>query len=95
MAPHFPFIYDQAEQTIHDLQEFDASDNVLLVIAHDTAPLDPKSGFQFFPNGTLNDWKKDRINEKIRWAFLDDFAHALETGAKQDTKLEAGLTLKA
>lgn len=95
MAPNFPHIYEEAEQTIHDLQEFDAAENVLVVIAHDCAPLEQGSGFKFFPNGTLNEWKKDRLDEKIRWSFLDDFSHAIETGAKQSTKLEAGLVLKA
>ena len=75
------------------MQEFDAAENVLVVIAHDTAPLVKESGFTFFPNGTLNEWKKDRLDERIRWTFLEDFAQAAESGEKQGTKMEAGLVL--
>jgi glyoxylase-like metal-dependent hydrolase (beta-lactamase superfamily II) len=95
MAANFPHVYDQAEQTIHDMQEFDAAQNVLVIIAHDPAPLQERSGFKFFPNGNLNEWKKDRLDERIRWSFLEDFSHAVELGAQQDTKIDSGLTLKA
>ncbi|EFX03459.1 metallo-beta-lactamase superfamily protein [Grosmannia clavigera kw1407] len=74
--------------------EFDAADNVLVIIAHDSAPLMPSSGFQFFPDGTLNNWKKDKLDEKIRWSFLTDFSHAVENGLKQETTLKAGLVFK-
>jgi hypothetical protein len=93
MATNFPHAYDEAEQTIHDMQEFDAANNVLVVIAHDPAPLEERSGFKFFPDGNLNGWRKDRLDENIRWSFLEDFAHAIETSAKQSTKIESGLSM--
>jgi hypothetical protein len=95
MTVNFPHVYDEAEQTIHDMQEFDAAKNVLVIIAHDSALLEERSGFKFFPDGNLKDWKKDRLDEKIRWAFLEDFAHAVETGSQQDTTMASGLILKA
>jgi hypothetical protein len=94
MAPNFPQTYDEAEQTIHDMQEFDAANNVLVIIAHDVSPLKPESGFKFFPNGTLNDWKKDKLDQKIRWTFLQDFELAVEKGTRQETTLEAGVSFK-
>ncbi|KIW30535.1 uncharacterized protein PV07_06274 [Cladophialophora immunda] len=94
MAPNFPQDYQEAEKTIHHMQEFDAAKNILVIIAHDCAPLEPSSGFKFFPNGTLNDWKKDKLDQRIRWAFLEDFQSAIEQGAQQETKMEAGLTFR-
>lgn len=95
MGANYPQFYDEAEQTIHDMQEFDAAENVLAVIAHDSAPLEPRTGFKMFPSGTLNDWKKDKLDEKIRWTFLDDFSLAVEKGVQQETKLEGGFGLKS
>jgi hypothetical protein len=94
MAPNFPQDYQEAEKTIHHMQEFDAAKNILVIIAHDCAPLEPSNGFKFFPNGTLNDWKKDKLDQRIRWTFLEDFQSAIEQGAQQETKMEAGLTFR-
>jgi hypothetical protein len=94
MATNFPQAYDEAEQSIHNMQEFDAATNILVIIAHDCAPLDPRSGFKFFPTGTLNDWKKEKLDESIRWAFLDDFTLAVQNGMQQETKKEGGLTFR-
>ncbi|OAP59204.1 hypothetical protein AYL99_06502 [Fonsecaea erecta] len=97
LAANFSHEHSQAEQTIHYLQEFDAAPNVLCLIAHDTAVLDPAAGVPFFPHGTLNKWKKNRIDEKIRWSFLKDFADAVDRGVRQSdiSTMEAGLPTPA
>ncbi|KAH8901642.1 metallo-beta-lactamase superfamily protein [Thozetella sp. PMI_491] len=87
-------VYDAAVQSIHDMQEFDAAKNVLVLIAHDTAPLKRSSGFKFFPSGDLNNWKQDRLDDNIRWTFLEDFPTAVENGAQQEMALKEGLSFK-
>ncbi|KPI37070.1 uncharacterized protein AB675_3711 [Cyphellophora attinorum] len=57
----------QAQDSVESLQAFDADPNILVVIAHD-----PTSAhvFDFFPNGTLSDWKQKGWKEKGHWGFL-------------------------
>ncbi|KAF2097140.1 hypothetical protein NA57DRAFT_66817 [Rhizodiscina lignyota] len=57
-----------AQRSINALQEFDASPNVMVCIAHDEAL--PKV-VDFFPNGTLNDWQKKGWKPNGRWGFLN------------------------
>lgn len=59
--------------TIEGMQEFDADENVLVVVAHDESLLDV---LEFFPKG-LNDWRSEGLGEKGRWAFLGDFEEAV------------------
>lgn len=94
LAKNFPHVYDQAEQCIHDLQEFDAADNVFVIIAHDSTLLEKEAGIEFFPKGTLNGWREKNLAEKVRWMFLKDFAVAAEEGKTQGTEMEEGLVLK-
>ncbi|CAK7230983.1 hypothetical protein SEUCBS140593_007772 [Sporothrix eucalyptigena] len=94
MAPSFPNNYTDAKNSIQSMQEFDAAQNVLVIIAHDCAPLEPESGFTFFPHGSLNNWKAEKLDERIRWNFLDDFAPAAEKNVKQETTLKGGLVYK-
>jgi hypothetical protein len=58
-----------AMESIRTLMEFDADPNVLTLIAHDPAPLDTMT---FFPNGSINDWKKQGLKEKMHWYFLNE-----------------------
>ena len=64
----------EAKRSIEKLQQFDADDRVLVVVAHDTSLLDV---LNFFPN-TANEWKAKGWKEKGRWKFLDNFAQAVE-----------------
>jgi glyoxylase-like metal-dependent hydrolase (beta-lactamase superfamily II) len=94
LAKNFSHDTDQANQTIHDLEEFDAAENVFVVIAHDPVMLQKEAEIDFFPNGTLNGWKANKLNEKARWLFLKDFAEAAAQGKTQGTEMEDGLVLK-
>lgn len=67
----------QARDTIHKIQAFDAQDNVLCVIAHDSSLLDV---LEYFPQ-TANGWKAKDWKEKGRWKFLADFEKALDQAA--------------
>lgn len=58
-----------AQQSVDALVEFDAHPNVMVCIAHDTALLPI---LDFFPNGTLNDWKQNGWKTKTQWGFLDE-----------------------
>lgn len=60
------------------MQVFDAADNVLVIIAHDATILDENSGLEWFPKGTVKNWKAANTAEKVRWKFLEDFVAAVE-----------------
>ncbi|KIW88410.1 uncharacterized protein Z519_10979 [Cladophialophora bantiana CBS 173.52] len=94
LAKNFSHDTDRANLTIQYLEEFDAADNVFVIIAHDTFLLQKEAEIDFFPHGTLNDWKAKRLNEKARWLFLKDFAEAAEKGLKQETEMGEGIILK-
>lgn len=59
--------------SIRALFEFDADPNVLVMIAHDTAPLDVLKD-SFFPakDGALNAWKQRGYKEKLHWGFVNE-----------------------
>lgn len=83
--------YDLSADVAHNIQEaehsnkcmqlFDAADNVLVIIAHDTTILDNTLGLEWFPHGTLKNWKAANAAEKARWTFLKDFVPAVEQAA--------------
>ncbi|KIV97953.1 hypothetical protein PV10_01648 [Exophiala mesophila] len=73
MAEGFALNRGEAEQTIRNLEAFDAAENVFVVIAHDQTLLD--IGMSTFPKG-VSDWKKKGYAEDGRWAFLEDFSVA-------------------
>ncbi|KAI4191287.1 MAG: hypothetical protein L6R41_000214 [Letrouitia leprolyta] len=58
-----------AQQSIDRLEEFDADENVFVCVAHDVG-LIPVC--DWFPNGTLNDWKAKGWKEKSKWGFLNE-----------------------
>jgi glyoxylase-like metal-dependent hydrolase (beta-lactamase superfamily II) len=94
LTKNFSHDTDRANLTIKYLEEFDAADNVFVIIAHDTFLLHKEAEIDFFPHGTLNDWKAKRLNEKARWLFLKDFAEAVDKGLKQETEIGEGIALK-
>jgi glyoxylase-like metal-dependent hydrolase (beta-lactamase superfamily II) len=75
-----PFCHDAevASQSIAKMQQFDASPNVFVVVAHDPTLLDADVGIPFFPHGTMNDWKAQGYSSQVHWAFLKDFVPAGE-----------------
>ena len=57
--------------SIYALTEFDADDNVLVIIAHDTAPVE-NDEMPFFPKGNINDWKAKGWKGSMHWHFLNE-----------------------
>ena len=60
--------------TIAGLQEFDAADNVLLLVAHDNSV---KDVLTLYPK-SANDWREKDLAKKARWNFLADFEAEFE-----------------
>ncbi|KAL9007756.1 MAG: hypothetical protein Q9173_007043 [Seirophora scorigena] len=58
-----------AQQSVDRLEEFDADENVFVCLAHDGG-LIPVC--DWFPDGTLNDWKAKGWKEKSKWGFLNE-----------------------
>lgn len=69
---------EQATRSCELMQDLDAVDNVFVVVAHDDTLLDPGIGIEWFPYGTMKNWKSKDYAGKVRWAFLKDFTPALE-----------------
>lgn len=65
----FSHDHDEAVRSIRKLEEFDASDDVLVCIAHDHTLL---GNIDFYPE-TINDWKAKKYSDKVRWTFCGDF----------------------
>lgn len=89
----FPHNYGDAAESIQRFQDFDAADNILCVIAHETALLDPEFADLRYPRGTLNGWNKSNVAERIRWSFLSDLVHAASHDKVQGTEMGEGLVL--
>ena len=60
---------EMARQSIQRLIELDASDNVLILIAHDPSLI---LDIPHFPNGYLNDWFKAGWKQNLRWKYLNE-----------------------
>lgn len=65
----------EAEQTISNMQAFDADSNVFVVIAHDATLLE--MGMNVFPD-TINAWKQEDFARRGRWIFLRDFCSSVK-----------------
>jgi len=87
LAENVSHHHDQVVQSIHDLQEVDAAENVFVIIAHDPALLEKEASVPLFPNGILNNWKELDLVVKVRWTFLKDFAEEVEQGKVQGTEM--------
>ncbi|KAK0658278.1 Cytochrome P450 monooxygenase andK [Lasiodiplodia hormozganensis] len=57
-----------AQQSINRLKAFDADPNVFVCIAHDEGLI---GVVDWFPNGTITDWKKKGWKERSKWGFLN------------------------
>lgn len=81
VRPDFAYNLKDADWTIRGVEEFDATDNVLVVIAHD--PHIFEKDMPFFPD-KLNGWKEHELNKKVRWKFLQDFQPAVDQHMKNE-----------
>lgn len=73
VAEGFSHDTDEAMKTIHKVEDFDAADNVFVIIAHDTSMFQK---LDFFPE-KINAWQAENLAEETRWRFLGDFAKAI------------------
>jgi len=69
VARGFSHDHDEAVRSIGKLQEFDASDDVLMCIAHDMTLV---GNVDFYPK-TMNDWKAKGHKKQVMWNFCGDF----------------------
>ncbi|KAF7190678.1 Cytochrome P450 monooxygenase [Pseudocercospora fuligena] len=58
--------------SIRALFEFDADPNVIVMIAHDNAPLVVLKDKMFPHGGDINDWKQQGYKEKLHWGFVNE-----------------------
>ena len=58
--------------SIRALFEFDADPNVIVIIAHDNAPLVVLKDKMFPHGGDINDWKQQGYKEKLHWGFVNE-----------------------
>ena len=70
-GPLFPD-HEAAMSTVRKIQEFDAAEDVLVLMAHD---LSVRDKIVLFPE-KINAWRKAGLKEKTRWLFCNDFLSA-------------------
>lgn len=58
-----------AAQSIQRLQDIDADERVLVIIAHDPSTVDTLT---LFPEGPINEWRGAGLKAKLRWRFLSE-----------------------
>ena len=64
----------EARETLQKIMEFDAQDNVFVVMTHDKTL---SSGeLDLFP-ATINAWMATRVKKRTRWLFCRDFEGAM------------------
>ena len=63
------------------MEQFDAHENILVVIAHDGSLL---GLMEIFPK-SLNGWGGTGLKQRGKWAFLQDFSEATEQ--RKDTRV--------
>jgi len=68
----------KANHSLEIMREFDAVDDVFVIITHDETSLDPDIGLEFFPHGDLESWKAKNYANRSRRAFPEDFRRAPE-----------------
>lgn len=69
IADGTPKDLSEAQKSVDSLHDFDASEEVFVVIAHDTSLA---GVIDFFPK-TVNGWETKGWKEETRWKFLGDF----------------------
>ncbi|KAK5096217.1 hypothetical protein LTR70_003146 [Exophiala xenobiotica] len=70
-TPREPVVhnYIDADDSVQKLQAFDAHDDVLVCISHDSTLMNV---LPFYPN-TINQWHRKRYKQRLKWEFLNDF----------------------
>ena len=81
-------------QSIRAMQDFDASPDVLVCIAHDPTLINILPYLNCQPNEDLNDWKARGYKERLLWGWLNELPREgkpgrpmLIDGAWKDGKL--------
>ena len=64
-----------ARDSVEKMEEFDAHENILTVVAHDDTMVNVVGTF---PKTLANDWKRKGWREKGLWKFLGDLGEAVE-----------------
>lgn len=75
MTKDFNHDLEEANWSLDGLKEFDSTENILVIIAHDST-VEPV--LDFFPKGTLNNWREKDFGEKTRWRFLSHFGQGVK-----------------
>jgi hypothetical protein len=63
---------EMANKSIQGLKEFDASDDVLICLAHDPGLFEVLPLLNDGPRNEINEWKKKGYKEMLRWRFLNE-----------------------
>lgn len=90
VAPRMFPDHDAATDTVRKIQELDASDNCLVLIAHD---LSLRDKIPLFPR-TINGWKASQVKMETRWLFCKDFLPTSKNRAN-NPNYETGPTNKS
>lgn len=81
ITPGVPHDIDEARKSIRGMEQFDAHENIFVVIAHDESLL---GLMEIFPK-SLNGWGETGLKQRGKWAFLRDFGEAVEQ--RKDTRV--------
>lgn len=66
-----------AQDSVDKMHEWDAAENIFVVVAHDRTLFDL---FEYFPQSDARQWRAKGWKEKGRWRFLGDFDVGREKG---------------
>lgn len=71
--------HKSAMDTVARIQELDAAESILVIIAHDGSIRDHVPTFP----AKINDWREDNLKHKTRWLFLRDLEGTLKHRSKE------------
>ncbi|KAJ5098534.1 hypothetical protein N7532_005535 [Penicillium argentinense] len=75
LSPVLTSDYDTALKTVDNIKELDASDDVFVILAHDSTL---RGNVDFYPS-TINDWKAKGYDMNTRWLFCKELENAQES----------------
>lgn len=75
LFPH----YEQAVETVRNIQDLDALENVFVILAHDGSL---QEHLTFFPE-RINDWEVNGVKDRTRWLFCENLARAIGNAKSQ------------
>jgi glyoxylase-like metal-dependent hydrolase (beta-lactamase superfamily II) len=73
---------DTANWSIQGLKEFDASEDVLICLAHDPGMFEVLPLLNASSKNDINDWKEKKYKEKLWWRFLNELPRDGKPGRK-------------